>query len=161
MRKMFAILVLLALPNATFAAEDPSAHKQEIIKNSKQETIPLGGNRFLIFSGSKGEYQYAYSVDLVKIDGGVPKFEPLFIEEYDPGSNNVALSDGVGFGAESYHFDSKTNTLNYTSRDVADDQRLAFKYLLKDDTFLLQEVMAQAKDGMPETLFKASDAKKN
>jgi hypothetical protein len=150
----FFCIACTTFPLTASAADDMAAHKQEIIKSNKQETVALGGNRFLIFSGSQGAYQYAYSLDLVKIDGGVPHFEPLFIEEYDPTTNSVALSDGVGFGAESYRFDTKTDTLSYTSRDVGDGPKLAFKYQLNGDTLTLQEVLTQEQNGMPETLYK-------
>jgi len=158
-----AILALASLP--AIAADDTSIEqqKQEIIKNSRQETIALGNNRFLLFSGSKSPFQYAYSIDLLRIEGGVPKLEPLFMEEYDIDSKKFTLSEGVGFPALSYHFDPASGRLDYNSRDVDATMRSAYKYKLVGDTFKLLEIAVQdtgdcadasCKNTPPKILFK-------
>ena len=162
-----AILTLAAFP--AIAADDDASiqqQKQEILKNSKQETIALGNNRFLLFSGTKSPFQYAYSIDLIKTEGGVPKMEPLFMEEYDIDSKKFTLSEGVGFAAQYYHFDVASGRLDYTARDIDEKTRFAYKYRLAGDTLKLLEIATQdtgdctdasCKNAPPEIIFKAEE----
>lgn len=133
---------------------------------TRQETVSLGNNRFLIFSGTAAENkEYGYTVDLVKIEGGVPRFDPLFIEEYDAQRNAPNLSYGVAFFALNYHFDKASNTLDYTMIDRDDGTRWQFKYKLDVDIFKLQKVITQARTACakepcqpppPEVVFSAA-----
>ena len=124
----------------------------------------LGNNRFLIFSGTASERgQYGYTVDLVKIEDGIPHFDPLFIEEYNSETNQVKLEYGVAFMCLSYHFDKTDNSMTYSFEDEAQN-RLQLKYKLDVDIFKLDEVVSQKQGPCPQapcapsqpiTIFKA------
>ncbi|MDE3037550.1 MAG: hypothetical protein KGJ21_03720 [Pseudomonadota bacterium] len=156
------IVIAVAFASLPTSAHDLAAQKQAMLADTRQETVALGGNRFLIFSGSKAAYQYVYSIDLVEITGGAPHYDPLFIQEYNPATGKISLSSGVAFEATSYHFDTVSKTLNYTSIDAGNGPRLAYSYQLSGDTLVLEQVLAQAqtKDNPPITVFDAH-AKKN
>lgn len=136
---------------------------------TRQETIALGNNRFLIFSGTAGENKsYGYTVDLVKIENGIPRFEPLFMEEYDAGRNAARLEYGVAFFAQSYHYDKNAGTLDYTFIDPDDKTRTQYKFKLDVDILKLQEVVTQdkpdcaqppCKPPLPKVVFNAKDLK--
>lgn len=122
--------------------------QQDIIK---QETVSLGNNRFLIYSGTAGERgQYGYSVDLVKIEGGIPRFDPLFIEEFNPDINQAKLEYGVAFLCSSYHFDKINNSMTYTVELEETHERLLLKYRLDVDIFKLEEVVSQKTGPCPK-----------
>jgi|GEM_PF-4808340 len=142
----FMLATLLASP--TFAAEDKATALEKIKAEdiTRQETIALGNNRFLIFSGTAGEHkQYGYMVDLVKIENGTPRFDPLFMEEYVHELNASRLAYGVAFMAQNYRFDKSDNTLDFTVIDPEDHARYQYKYKLDLDILKLQEVITQAK----------------
>ena len=126
----------------------------------KQETVDIGNNHFLIFSGEPNGTQYAYTTDMVVIQNGIPHLDPLFTEEYDIDSNSVNIGEGVAFLAENYHFDKAAHTLNYTSYDADRHTRFQFLYLLATDMMTLQQVIMQkeenGKPGQPKTIFKAA-----
>jgi hypothetical protein len=154
----FAAL-MLAMLCVLPANADPVARGERT-----QETTILGDNRFLIFVGSPDNGQTGYTVDLIKIDNGIPYYVPLFMEEYDVDTGAVNLSDGVAFMAEHYRFDRAAGTLEYTSIDRGRHAHIRYKYKLNVDILTLQEVVGQ-KDGpcadpscktnMPRLLYKA------
>lgn len=157
---MLFIGILISLP--THAAE---VRKPVNAQELKQETVALGDNRFIIFSGTPDNNgQFGYTADLIKIEGGMPHYAPLFIEDYDVDSNTARLSYGVAFLCLSYHFDKPTNTFTYTGFDPDTNTRLQLTYKLDTDIFRLQEVESQktplcAKEPCtplpPKTIFKA------
>lgn len=131
--------VFASTAHATSARKAPS--QQDIVK---QETVALGNNRFLIYSGTAGELgQYGYTVDLVKIEGGIPRFDPLFIEEFNPETNQAKLEYGVAFLCSSYHFDKIANVMTYTVDIPQPRERLQLRYRLDTDIFRLEEVLSQ------------------
>jgi hypothetical protein len=140
-----AFATLLAWPALAEPVKNaPAKIKPEDI--TRQETVALGDNRFLIFSGTAGqEKHYGYTVDLVKIEDGIPRFDPLFMEEYDLDRNAARLEYGVAFMALSYRFDRNDGTFDYTVVDAEDQSRYQYKYKLDVDIFKLQEVITQAK----------------
>jgi hypothetical protein len=141
------IATLCAAP-ASAASVRKQMPQQDIVR---QETVPLGNNRFLIYSGTAGERgQYGYSVDLVKIEGGIPRFDPLFIEEYNPDLNSAKLEYGVAFLCSSYHFDKTNNSMTYTVEMQETSERLLLKYKLDVDIFKLEEVMSQKTGPCPK-----------
>ena len=149
MRKFLLAALFLLAPLQAIAAEHPKSER-------KQETIELGNNRFLIFVGEPNNSQFAYTADLVVTQNGVPHFEPLFTEEYDPDTNSVNLSEGIAFQAETYHFDKNTYTLDFTMMDTNKHVRYQYKYLLAVDMFTLQQVVMQKGEGsLPKTLYRA------
>lgn len=156
------LLAFIALP----AAADMASKKAAMLKDWKQETVALGNNRFLIFSGTPGAYEYVYGIELFQIDGGIPHIEPLFMQEFNPDTREMDLSEaGVAISAGSYHFDKADNMLSYTSRNAEGSMRYRYKYKLIGDTFNLEEVIMQehcadasCKSSPPEVIFKA-DAK--
>jgi len=162
-----ALALLASFP--AYGAENPivAAEKEAMLRDMREETVDLGGNRYLIFSGSPGPNQYIYSVDIITTKKGVPHIEPIFMEDYDLDTGSVALSEGAAFPEMSYHFDKKNNLLEYTSKDPQTSTHYQYKYLLSGDSFLLQEVLAQdapspcAKEPCPaspvKTLFKVQD----
>ena len=161
--RMISLLILAAL-SLTFPAQAAETRKamqqQDVVK---QETIDLGNSRFLIFSGTANEHAlYGYTVDLVKIENGIPHFDPLFIEDYNPETNQAVLGYGVAFMCLSYHFDKADNSMTYTVEDE-NKTRLQLKYKLDVDIFKLEEVVSQtpcAKEPCaptpPQTIFKAA-----
>ncbi len=143
----FLSAALLALP-AHAATARKQMSEQDILK---QETVSLGNNRFLIYSGTAGEHgQYGYTVDLVKIEGGIPHFDPLFIEEYNPDINRSKLEYGVAFMCLSYHFDKADSSMTYTIEQEETHERLQLKYKLDVDIFKLQEVVSQKTGPCPK-----------
>ena len=150
---------------ATPALADTYAEqKADVIKNTKLDTVPMGNNEFMMFNGTFAAYQYVYSIELIKIEGGTPHYEPLFMEEYDPKEKTVGLSDGTAFPAVSYHFDKASGVLDYTAKLEPEGAPLEYKYELKGDTFMLQEVLAPGENGgQPTVIFKALEkhAEKN
>jgi hypothetical protein len=165
MRARF-ILPCLAAIGAAFPAQAETARKapqqQDI---TKQETVALGDNRFLIFSGTAaGGGQYGYTVDLVKIEDGIPHFDPLFIEDYNEDTNKAQLDYGVAFMALSYHFNKSDNTMSFTTEDEENHTRMQLNYKLDVDIFKLQKVVSQkigpcpkkpCTPSAPTTVFKA------
>jgi hypothetical protein len=158
----------VAAPVAAPAGPQPERKPVAQEDIMKQETVALGNNRFLIFSGTAGERgQYGYTVDLIKIDGGIPRFDPLFIEEYNPDLNRARLEYGVAFMCTSYHYDRPANLLNFTIDLEDTGERLLLKYRLDVDILRLVEVMSQktgpcpqapCKPGVPRTIFKGAGA---
>jgi len=146
MRPVFLTLIFLAFPaHAEDARKAPA--QQDLMK---QETVALGNNRFLIFSGTAGDKgQYGYTVDLVKIEGGIPHFDPLFIEEYNPETNKANLEYGVAFMCLGYRYDKADNSMTYTVEDES-KTRLQLKYKLDVDIFKLQEVDSQRTGPCPK-----------
>lgn len=157
---LLCIALMLAFPALAAEPVRKALPQQEL---TRQETVALGSNRFLIFSGtSNGRGEYGYSVDLVKIDDGVPHFDPLFIEEYVRETNSANLSYGVAFMALSYRFDKADNTMTYTFSDEDTQTRYQLKYWLDVDIFKLREVISQTMcpkepcpPSLPKTVFKA------
>ena len=160
--RMISLLILslfIALPAQATETRKAMA-QQDVIK---QETIDLGNSRFLIFSGTANEHAlYGYTVDLVKIENGIPHFDPLFIEDYNPETNQAVLGYGVAFMCLSYHFNKADNSMTYTMEDE-NKTRLQLKYKLDVDIFKLEQVDSQtpcAKEPCapmpPKTIFKAA-----
>src|SRR4051812_15720583 len=92
------LLSILATGLFAFSAHAAEAPRKAIPQQelTKQETVALGDNRFLIFSGTASDHgEYGYTIDLVKIEGGIPHFDPLFIEEYNPDTNRAKLEYGI------------------------------------------------------------------
>jgi hypothetical protein len=151
-----ALLVALTLLAAPAYAQTAPVQHDQVVQEQKQETVALGDNRFLIFSGSPGPIQYIYSVDIVKIDGGIPHFEPIFMEDYDIDTNSYRLSEGAAFPATSYHFDKATGSLSYTAKDTQSEAQFQYSYHLDTDIFKLQGVLVQETPATaPKSLFKA------
>ena len=152
-------------PPATVAAPAPAATKSD---PNTQETITLGNNRFLIFSGTASDipsHGYGYTIDLVKIDNGIPHFDPLFIEDFDLETKAPRLQYGVAFMATQYTFNKADNSMTYVTFDPETNAHLKLTYKLDVDIFKLQEAVGElpqpcAKDpcppSAPQTLFKVS-----
>ena len=71
------LIVLLALTSLPVHAQEPrkSVNSEDI---TRQETVTLGDNRFIIFSGMANQKQYGYTADQVKIENGILHFDPPF-----------------------------------------------------------------------------------
>lgn len=120
-----------------------------------QETIPVGDNRFLIYVGAQNEDVIGYTVDMIKIDNGIPFYVPLFIEDYDIATNSVDLSYGVAFFAHNYIFERDTKIM--TIKTFGKSKTLyALRYRLDDDIFHLLSVTAIEQNGQSTMIFQAS-----
>lgn len=139
--------------------------KADAAKQMTQESVPLGGGRFLLIDGGPGVYENVYGFDIIKVVDGIPRREPLFMQEFDAESRNMALSDGVAVSAMNYAFDRNDNTLVYTSRSADGAMRYRYKYTLVTDMFILDEVIGQeycadasCKSKTPQVIFKSAAA---
>ena len=167
----FLFIVLTCCIGASapsYAGEIPvDVQKEAMLLTKKQETIALGNNRFLIFSGSlNDDKQYGFTIDLVEIQNGTPRFDPLFMEDFDPETQKHTMSLGAAFFAQNYHYDKITNALNYTSVSSDNMSRLQYRYVLEGDTLTLNEVLSQkiipcqqepCKKALPQAIFKAGN----
>jgi hypothetical protein len=163
-------IILRAIALATILispaqADSIDAQKAEAIRQMTQETLPMGGGKFLLIDGGPGVYENVYGFDMIKVVDGVPKREPLFMQEFDAETRGMSLSDAVAISAMSYAFDKKDNILTYTSRSADGSMRYRYKYTLAGDMFVLDEVMGQdycadasCKSKPPQTLFRSADA---
>ncbi len=147
--KIIALLMALLLAAPTFAAgaprKSPTQNAASSRELTKQETIALGANRFLIISGSAASNNaYGYTIDLIKLDNGIPHFDPLFMEEYAPETNTAHLEYGIAFMATSYNFDKAYETLTLTTDDFDTHTRYQLHYKLDVDIFKLLDVVSQA-----------------
>lgn len=129
-RALLAVLLLCASP----------AHAEG---ERTQETVPVGEGRFLIFVGAPTEAQMGYTVDLIKVEDGVPYYIPLFIEDYDAETNTAKLGYGVAFEAADYRFSKTEQTLDIQTLRPETKSKLLLHYTLDDDILHLQSVMAQ------------------
>lgn len=168
--KILALLALL-LPFNAFAAEDSAptgeAEDANMPKSPpgqrQQETVALGGNRFFIFSGMPNEhYITGYTIDLIKVDNGVPHFDTLLAEDFDVATNMFSRSEGMAFFATSYHYDKASGQLDYTTYPHGSDTVYMYKYHFAGNTFKLDEVVSQkpcpktpCKDNEPKVIYKA------
>ena len=157
---LFIVLCVMNTAMHPAHAETAVEQKQAMLADTRQQTAALGGDRFLMFSGSKAAYQYVYSIELISTAGGTPHYDPLFIEEYDPATGKVSLTNAVAFEAINYHFDIPSKTFHYTSIDAGDGPKLSYIYRFSGDTLKLEQVMAETKGNPPVTVFDAH-AKKN
>ena len=166
----FLLAAILAFTPLPAMAADLATKKNEIQQNSKQETIALGHHLFLLFNGTKSPFQYVWSIEMVKVEGGVPKQMPLYMEEYNLDDQTLDISEGVGFAAMEHRFDPASGELEYIARDVDANVRFSYKYKLVGDTLMLTELATQdlgqctdpsCKDSPPTVIFNATgqDAK--
>ncbi len=138
-----AFTLIAALTLALPASADAEAQKEAILKDFKQETVALGNNRFLIIDGGPATYEYVYGFDMIRLENGVPKREPLFMQAFDAETRTSGLSEGVAISALNYNFDKNDSTLTYTSRSADNTMRYRYRYTLDGDMFLLEEVIGQ------------------
>lgn len=151
LRKLLLLLALLA--------PLPAAAQAQPFGERTQETIPVGGNRFLIFVGAPDGEQVGYTVDLIQVQDGIPFYVPLFIEDFDPATRKPKLSYGVAFFAKSYLFDRATRTMSIRAQGAQTGSIIEMRYRLDDDIFHLLQVNSTTPPGkVPEVLFKAATA---
>jgi hypothetical protein len=131
-----------------------------------QETIAAGNNRFLIFVGAPDGEQSGYTVDMIKIQDGMPFYIPLFMEEYDTDTHRINLGYGVAFQAAAYTYSKASGMLDFKTIEPEKGVRYDFRYKLIDDIFKLQQVTVQhaapckgdaCKTMLPKVLFKLAD----
>lgn len=155
--RLLAVIAALLLP-----APAPAETTQ--IGERTQETIPVGDSRFLIFVGAPDGRQVGYTVDMIKIEEGIPFYVPLFMEEFDTETKTARLSYGVAFYAVSYHYDRAANLLNLKTVDDSTHTRYDYRYRLDNDIFHLQQVTRQdstcEKNCKAKTVFKAGETPK-
>jgi hypothetical protein len=144
---------------------DIAQKKDDAKKQMTQETVALGGGRFLLIDGGPGVYENVYGFDIIKVVDGIPRREPLFMQEFDAESRAMGLADAVAISAMNYNFDKKDNILSYTSRSADGNMRYRYQYTLANDMFVLDEVIGQeycadssCKSKPPQTIFKSKVA---
>lgn len=135
---MRALLLLFALIATPAVAETQSYGERT------QETIPVGDNRFLIFVGAPDGTQVGYTVDMLKIDDGIPYYIPLFMEEFNHDTKKPELSYGVAFQAATYHYDKEKQILDFRTLEPETKTRTDYKYKLDTDILHLKLVTTQS-----------------
>jgi hypothetical protein len=151
-RRVLLAILALCVATPVFAQTAPRAER-------RQETVELGNNRFLIFSGEPNGEQHAYTADLIVIQNNIPRMEPLFAEEYVFATNSANITEGIAFIASDFNFDKSTQTLTFNTHDADRHARFTYKYTLAVDMLTLREVWGQKDNepnAKPEIIYKAS-----
>lgn len=150
-RVAFALLLTLSLAR-------PVTAETTAFGERTQETVPVGGGKFLIFVGATDGSRIGYTVDMIQIQDGIPFYVPLFIEDYDADTNRAKLSYGVAFYANTYLYDRNTNIMEIKTIDAGSGKKYDLRYRLDGDIFHLLQVAASNGKGVPKIIFKATTA---